>query len=316
MQRRKFLTITAAAPFVLRGASLPHKERVDRALKGQDADRVPFTFWHHFGLKTPEEHARRTYEFHRDYRTDIVKVMSDFDYPKPADPAKWWDLKVTTDPFPQQIRALEMIRNSCGGDAYFIETLFNPYNVAEKLSSRAELNRLKAENPQALLDALEVITQSEIHHARKALRTGASGVLLSVANANKALMTPEEYQKFSAPFDQRILTAVSGAKLNILHLHVEPEYLSLFHRFPATAINYSLHVSGIPFATMHKEYPQVMMGGIDELNYRKLPSAELKSQWQAAAQVAGKKFILTPGCSVPNESTREELERLPALLGA
>ena len=36
----------------------------------------------------------------------------------------------------------------------------------------------------------------------------------------------------------------------------------------------------------------------------------------AAAKAAGPKFILTPGCSVPNDSTPAELSRLPEALGA
>ena len=208
---------------IARGAALNRKERVDRALEGRDVDRPPFSFWHHFGLKTAEDHARATLDFHRQYRTDFVKVMSDFAYPRPA--GKWFELKVEPNPFPEQIRALELIKNGLDGQTYFVETLFNPFNVAEKLSSPEEVRRLKNEKPQALLDALDVITQSEIHHAKRALETGAAGILLAVANANSLAMTRDDYVRFSAPFDRRILDAVRAARLNILHLHTDPQQL-------------------------------------------------------------------------------------------
>ena len=54
MRRRQFLFTAAIAPLAYGRSSLTHKERVDRALKGADVDRPPFSFWHHFGLKTPE----------------------------------------------------------------------------------------------------------------------------------------------------------------------------------------------------------------------------------------------------------------------
>lgn len=319
MLRRHFLLTAASiaavrAPLAYGKAALAHTERVDRALQGADVDRVPFTFWHHFGLKTPEAHAKATLDFHRAYRTDLVKVMSDFPYPQPD--GKWYELKPVENPFPQQIQALQAIRDGLDGSAYFIETLFNPWNVAEKLSSKQELLRLKDEQPQALLDALDAITQSEIAHAKLALASGASGVLLSVANANTKELSPADYQKFSAPFDRRILEGISPAKLNILHLHVEPAYLGFFKDFPATAINYSDRVSGIPIAEVRKQFPLVIAGGIDEVNYRKLSPKDLRAQWKAASAAAGKKFILTPGCSVPNESTPEELSRLPRVVGA
>jgi uroporphyrinogen-III decarboxylase len=314
MLRRHFLLAAAAAPFAAAGVSLTHTERVDRALQGADVDRPPFSFWHHFGLTTPEAHAQVTLDFHREHRTDIVKVMSDFAYPKP--PGKWYELKVESNPFPQQLKALDLIRDGLHGDAYYVETIFNPWNVAEKLSSTQEVNRLKNENPQALLDALDVITKSEINHAKRALAAGASGILLAVANAKKDEMSAADYKKFSAPFDKRILDATSSAKLNILHLHVEPEYLAFFHDWPAPVFNYSLHVSHIPISEVRRQYPQTIMGGIDEVNYRKLSAADLKIQWEAASRAAGRKFILAPGCSVPNDSTKVELSRLPQLLGA
>ncbi len=317
ISRRRFLFASAAATAapLLYAGSLTHKQRVDRARQGQDVDRMPFTFWHHFGLETPEAHAAATLKFHRDYRTDIVKVMSDFPYPKSAS-AKWYELKIQANPFPQQLKALDLIRDGLAGDADYLETIFNPFNVAQKLSSKEEVNRLKSENPQALLDALDVITKSQINHVKLALSKGAAGMLVSVANANKAEMTPADYQKFSAPFDRRIMAAASGAKLTVLHLHVEPDYLAFFRGWPAPVINYSIHVSGIPIADVRRQYSQVLMGGLDEVNFRKLSADDLKTQWEAASKAAGDKFILTPGCSVPNDSTADELSRLPSLLRA
>src|SRR5215467_7784557 len=169
MLRREFLMCAAAAttPRAFGRSALSSKERVDRALAGQDVDRPPFTFWHHFGLKAAAAHAARTLEFHGLYRTDLVKVMSDFPYPKPA--GKWYELKVDPNPFPDQVHALQLIRNGLQGNAYMIETVFNPWNVAQKLSSKQEVLRLKQEKPQALIDALETITKSEIAHAKRAL---------------------------------------------------------------------------------------------------------------------------------------------------
>ena len=66
----------------------------------------------------------------------------------------------------------------------------------------------------------------------------------------------------------------------------------------------------------YPKYDGVIMGGIDEQNYRTLTPAKLKEQWQAAQQAAGKKFFLAPGCSVPNETTDRELTNLVRVLGA
>jgi uroporphyrinogen decarboxylase len=312
MQRRTFLCLAGGTAFGR--AKLSHKERVDRALKGADVDRPAFSFWHHFGLKTAGEHASKTLEFHRAYRTDLVKVMSDFPYPRPS--GRWYELRPEMNPFAPQIEALKQIRDGLDGRAYFVETVFNSWNVAEKLSSKEEIRRLKQENPEALLHALDVITTSQIHHAKRAFSTGASGILLAVANANRNELSKADYVKFSAPFDRRLLEAVSAARINILHLHVDPDYLDAVAGFPAQVVNYSLHVTGISFTDARKHFSQTLMGGIDERNYRTLTAEEIREQWKAAASSAGARFLLSPGCSVPNESTREELELLPKVLGA
>ena len=298
-------------------AKLSSKERVDRALKGQAVDRPPFSFWHHFGLERegPEKHARATMAFHRQFHTDLVKVMSDFPYPKPA--GRWYELTEQPNPFPAQIRALELIRAGVGGDAYFVETIFNPWNVAEKLSSPEEVRRLKNENPKALSDALEVIARSEANHARKAIATGAAGIFLAIANAQPEILREEEYARLSEPFDRLILEAVKDAPLNILHLHGDHVYLDRFAKqWPASAINYSVEGTGVPFSEFRQSYSGVLMGGLDYKNFRSLDETALKAQWHQAQEQAGARFILAPGCSVPNESTDLELSRLVTVLGA
>jgi uroporphyrinogen-III decarboxylase len=209
-----------------------------------------------------------------------------------------------------------LINTGLNGDAYILETAFNPWQVAVKLSSKEEVIRLQQENPQRLLDALDVITQSHINHARRAFAAGASGILFSIANANRAELSPAEYARFSAPFDKRFLEATSSAKLNFLHLHWENEYVDQFVGFQAPVVNWSIQTSGVQVSTVRSKFTQVIATGIDEVKYKDLSPAQIREQWQSASNAAGSKFILTPGCSVPNDSTDEDLSRLPQVLGA
>lgn len=313
LSRRQLFFVTGAA--LAAPAKLTKKERVDRALAGQDVDRPPFSFWHHFlDEKEPAEvHARHTLRFAEAYRTDLIKVMSDYPFPKPA--GQWFEVKFTANPFPAQLAALEKIRAAAG--AYFVETIFNPWNVAEKLSSPQAVKQLMAAQPQKLLDALEAIARSEAEHAKKAVAAGASGIFLAIANAQAGLMTPAEYQKFSEPFDRMVLDAVKSAPLNILHAHGDKVYLDRFLKgWPVTAVNYSQHGTGIPLGDARKQTSVVLMGGIDERDYHKAVPAAVKQQITAARQTAGAKFLLAPGCSVDNHTPDAQLKILPGLLGA
>jgi uroporphyrinogen decarboxylase len=294
------------------------RDRVDRALRGEDVDRPPYSAWQHFRLeKLPgEHHARATLDFHRRFRTDFVKVMRDYRYPRPETGA-WHALKVLDNPFPEQIRALEIIRDGLGLDVYFVETIRNSFNQAVKLASMAEVQRLKREEPQTLLDALEVITKSQVRHALKAMSLGASGLYLAIDCAGDNVLSREEYAKFSEPFDRMILDAVRTAPLNMLHLHGESIYLDLFYTgWPVAVLSHSVHSTGVSMAEMRKHFDGVLMGGIDEGNFRSLSELEMREQAESAAREAGAKFVIAPGCSVPDDTTEEELARLPRALGA
>src|SRR5581483_3100024 len=83
LSRRNFLWLSAAG--AVAAPRLTPKERVDRTLRGQDVDRTPFRFWHHFGLqKFPgHRHAQFTREFHLKLESDLGNLMSYVSYPRP-----------------------------------------------------------------------------------------------------------------------------------------------------------------------------------------------------------------------------------------
>ena len=288
----------------LRGATLSARARVNRALAGRDVDRPPISLWHHFGLEKegPARHAQATLAFHRDYQTDLVKVISDFPFPKPS--GDWHEVRVQDDPFPEQIRALMAIRDALQRSAHFVETIFNPWNVAEKLSSPQAVKQLQAEQPQRLLDALDAIAKSEAAHARRAMNAGASGIFLAIANAQPQILGRDDYAKFSAPFDRMVIEAVKDAPLNVLHLHGDAVYLDAFYQgWPAAVINYSTHGTKVGIDAVRARYAGVIAGGLDETAYRTLDPATLGPGRRRARQ-AGARFILTPGCGARRFTAR------------
>ena len=307
--RRGFVSL-ASLPLLARPSQVTSKARVERALAGQSVDRSPFTFWYHFvdEKESGAKHAESTLAFHRKFKTDLVKVMSDYAYPKPS--GGWLDARETTDPFPEQIRALELIRDGLKNQVPFLETLFNPWNVAEKLSSKDEVAALAASKPQALANVLEVIAKSQAHHARRAIKAGASGIFLAIANSSRP-----DYAKLSEPYDKLILEAARTAPMNTLHIHGDTVDLDRFLTgWPASILNYSSHGTGIALDSVRKKFSGLMLGGIDERNYRTLGSGKLREQWNAAKSGCGAKFVLAPGCSVPNETSDAEMLALTKLV--
>jgi uroporphyrinogen decarboxylase len=343
MNRRNFLSAAAASAGLALArpvfgkkagsSTLTHKERVDRALRGQDLDRPPFTFYHHYKRPSAQLEAQDHLEFHRTYNTDIVKVMNDFDYPQ-STTGKWHELKPLDSPFPDQLSTLKLVRDGLNGDAYFIDTIYGPYMTAmilfqsqpqfaslgksEEVQDQQiqSLHEFQQSNPDAWHDALEAITQSTINHIRHAKDIGASGTLVSIFNAESKFGSVADYERFTRPYDKRVFDALADTKLTILHLqYLERPFLDQFKDFNAPALQYSVKSSGIPISEIRKQYSQPILGGVDEFDFEKLTVAEMRKQWTEAREQAGAKYIAAPGCSVPNGSTPEELARFPRSLG-
>lgn len=178
------------------------------------------------------------------------------------------------------------------------------------------LHELQQQNPDAWHSALEAITQSTLNHIRHIKNIGESGALVSIFNAESKFGSVEDYKRYSRPYDKRVLDALADTKLTILHLHyLERPYLDQFKDFNAPVLQYSVKTSGIPSAEVRKRYSQPIAGGVDEIDYEKLTTVEIRDQWTEARKQAGARYIAAPGCSVPNNSTPEELARFPRALG-
>src|ERR1700738_2844707 len=99
--------------------------------------------------------------------------------------------------------------------------VFHPLSLARKLSGD-RLNYDLKENPQAVTDALEAITETTLAFAEACFREGTEGFFYSIQAASTDFHTEEEYRRFVEPYDRRILEAVRAqSKLTVLHCHGE-----------------------------------------------------------------------------------------------
>lgn len=331
--RRRFISSMAAATAMTaarfswsKRQPLTRKERVDRALRGEEVDRPPFTFWRHYNRSNAQLEAQDHLDLHRHFGTDIVKVMNDFDYPK-SKTGKWYELDTLDSPYPQQLDTLKRVRDGLNGDAYFIDTVYGPYMTAQILFfAEPQFAGLKSEDDSRVVNALrtfqqehtteweqavEAITQSTINHIKASQQLGSSGTLLSLMNTTSKAGSVENYVRYSRPYDKRIADTLAGTKLSVLHLHfLERPFLAQFQDFRAPVINYSVKTSGIPISEVRGLYSQAIAGGVDEIDFGKLTSQDIRRQWTEARAQAGNKFIITPGCSLPDESTEADLTRM------
>src|SRR5208282_5582782 len=99
----------------------------------------------------------------------------------------------------------------------------------------------------------------EANHARRAVAAGASGIFLAIANAQDGILSPDDYAKFSEPFDRLVLEATGQAPLNTLHLHGNRVYLERFYKgWAASVINYSVQGTRVPIRSVREQYSGVL----------------------------------------------------------
>lgn len=181
-------------------AELSKRERVDAALKGEAADRVPVSAWRHFLADeyAAEPLARVTLKHYHDYDWDWIKInpratyyaeawgnrydFSDYDsvIPRlvdgplhsPADMEKITPINPTAGVFAEQLDVVRLIKAGIG-DAHFLQTVFSPQSVLSFLISRPKFHKIE-EFSRAQYDGLNEFLHENPEGAHEALKNIAA----------------------------------------------------------------------------------------------------------------------------------------------
>ncbi len=246
------------------------RERVIAALSGQPVDRVPVSFWGHDFLRewTPQGLADAMLESFRHYDWDYMKVnpratyygeawgcryrpsgsetrgpeVVDYVLKSASDLGAIRPVDIGAGPFAEQLEALRLIGRGLGGEAPFIQTVFSPLAVIGHLAKRdlEAVRRYMEETPQALHSALAAVAGSLAAYSRACMEAGASGIFFATVEwATYDNATAEQYQEFGRPYDLRVLEAVQGAEMNVLHVCRPRNMFDLLSDYPVHAINWA-----------------------------------------------------------------------------
>ena len=152
-------------------------------------------------------------------------------------------------PFGEQLEALRLIGRGLAGEAPFIQTVFSPLAVVGRLANGdlEAVRRYMREAPQALDGALAAVTETLAAYGRACLEAGASGIFFATVEwGTYDNATAEQYQEFGRPYDLRVLEAVQGAELNVLHVCRHDNMFDLLADYPVHAINWAAGEPGNP----------------------------------------------------------------------
>lgn len=321
------------------------RERVEAAVRRQPTDRVPYAFWRHFPAtdRSPAGLAQSTLRFHERYGSDFLKVT-----PAGGYAVEDWGCVESDEVAPdghrpcarhavrepgdwRRVRPLEMSGTGWGAhletvvrclldrraDCTVMPTVFSPLSLAHKLAGERLAYDLK-ENTEAVVGALEAITETILRFAEACAREGADGFFYSIRAASHALHTEEEYARFGEPYDRGVLEAVQGrARLVVLHAHGERLMFERLARLPAHAWSWDVRRAGPSLAEGAARVPGAVIGGLDQwTTLRSGPAEAARAEAEdAIAQVGGRGLIVAPGCVLHPESSDATLVSLARALG-
>ncbi len=320
-------------------------------LAGQQPDRAPVSFWHHFGpeatfgLEAVAAHARLI----EAYDLDFLKIMNDNRYPRPAsgsgvvasaeDLLQLRVLKGDEDAFGRQLDLIGRLTQRFAGQLFMATTVFNSWSTLRQLTMPdpdqhgpptpasahdprdAIMARFLREAPVALARALDVIAESLANAVRHAIAAGVHGVFLSVRD--DWVDTPENdagtYDRLVSPGDLKILAASAPGSFNILHVCGKAVHFQRFATYPVRVINWADRSAGPTIAEVTGWVRPAICAGLDNVRTMVTGSPdECASQvTDALQQAAGRPILIAPGCTFdPSAVPSENLHAIRRAVGS
>ncbi len=314
------------------------RERIQAVLAGEEPDRSPYSFWYHFRTlewfppqlhaeyrapappKVLQEYVERMSqaesEFWHRYQPDILKVMHDIPYevspelPVIHSPSEWARLPRLNPQegyFGAQLAMLRRLRTLVPLEVPIVETLFNAFYYAEKLSDGKLIEHL-AQDPDAVQQGLNILQANLVDYAHAVLEV-CDGIYYAVNGAGTDSAPREVYERFFYAFDRQLLESIADAPLNILHLHGYGElYADLFADAPFAIACWSDRKCTLNLTEGKRLFGRPVMGGINERLIERMSREEIFLHAQEAVDHVGRRgFILAPGCAIPTHTNPELL---------
>jgi uroporphyrinogen decarboxylase len=297
---------------------------LEATLAGQPTDRTPIAFWRHFpgDDQTPDDLAAATIAFQQRWDFDFVKVTpaSSFEikdwgaddawlgniegtrqYTRhPIERAADWQalkpLDARAGALGEQLQCLSKIIQGLPVTPV-IQTIFSPLAQAKNLAGDRLLIDLR-QHPADFKQGLEMITQTTIEYVQAVAAAGASGIFYAVQHATADLLSEEEYRIFGREYDLRILNALKGLWLNVVHIHGDHIYFDQVADYPVQIWNWHDRETAPILKDGLSKIKGAACGGLsrDMVMLRGRPEAVRHEIEDAIAQSGGRRYIVGTGC--------------------
>lgn len=315
------------------------RQRIQAVLNGQVLDRVPVGVWlHNFAEESSAQAlADETLRLQERHQFDFLKPQSRAhcfgqmwgQRLAPArGPADWpvvehYALKSSADleqiqavsiegALSEQIDAMRLVRRGVGNDVPIVATVFAPMmclTLMHEGGAPAAL-ALQREAPKALERALGAmaVTLSEFVH--KAIDAGCDGIFYATTTCNQGQISHDEYQRFHAPFDAKIMRAAAGGWMNILHICGSAIQIDWFSDIAFPIVSWATTPGNPSLAQMQKKTGKVVLGGAPgKPQFAKMSAEQIRHHVRKSLdEQQGAHHMMGPDCSIDPGSPSEMIQ--------
>jgi len=310
--------------------TLSKRERLERLLNGEKADRPGVALWRHWPGDDQDavELARSTVAWQELYDWDFVKISPDANFcvngwgatsrwvgnnegnrqflSHPVGTEEDWGTIRSTDPHSgmlgAQIRCLEIVGQEFGGETPFIQTIFSPTSQLKYLAGKNQVLVEMRTHRAAVEQALQAITETTIRFLEAMKPTGVDGIFFAMQLATPRELTVDEYTLLGCRYDLQILEVANELFwFNLLHLHGQDAYFDLVTDYPVQAINWHDRESAPTLADARGQFDGALVGGLRQWDtmLHGTPEDVRSEAVDAIEQTEGRGFILGTGCVTP-----------------
>lgn len=322
-------------------AKSPKRDRVFAALKGEPVDRVPVSaWWHDFPREwSAKELAETTIESYETFDWDWVKLNprasyygevwgAEFspnpdrqpDMTKPAftSPTAMSRLKpadMRNAVLREHIDAVKLVATALNGKALLVQTVFSPLaTLSRAAGSMKFIQRMMRDNPDVVHKALKAVTPTLAKYSTACIDAGADGIFFATVEWGSGdNISWSAYQNFARPYDLEVLAAVQSAPFNILHVCRSRNHLLHLLDYPVAAFNWDTQdtTNPSPSEVLAKSDKAVIGGASHEKTVPNgTPAEVVKEAHRSILDAGGRRFLLSPGCTIPPTTPEKNLRAL------
>jgi uroporphyrinogen decarboxylase len=299
------------------------RERVLAAIAGVAVDRVPYSFWYHFpgGDRADEAFVRNEVEFALRFDVDLLKVMHDapFDLPGGASHAETVEAFSeipAIDPraghFGLHLAALAAIRERLPDDRPMVDTLFDVYAYAERITDQ-RLAEFIAADREAARRGLESVAESLVRWTDCCLEV-VDGIFLACGASSVGVMDARDLGQLIHPLDCRVLEAAAArGTTNVVHVHGPGAlHFDEVAAMPSHIVNWSDRTTNVSLAEGRRRIPgRCLAGGINEVTAGGATPERIAAEVDdAIAQLGARGMIVACGCAVSTETPAATLDAI------